>query len=107
MNQVIDIVRNHITNTTTISAKYLNQIVFNNFDAHEFSSFNEFKNYVAQYVLLLDRDFELDSLVHLQSIDLADALKPKTDAGRTIYVVEIDTKLLSEERFDDERAEAE
>ena len=95
MNQAIDIVRNHITNTTTISAKYLNQIVFNNFDVHEFSSFNEFKHDVAQYVILLDSDFEWDNIVHLQSIALANILKPKTDAGRTIYVVEIDTDLVS------------
>lgn len=93
--------------TTTINANYLNQIVFNNFEVRAFSSFNEFTRYVSQYVILLDRDFEVDSLVNLEYIDLAAILKPLTDAGRTIYVVEIETDLISEKRFDDERAEVE
>lgn len=93
--------------TTTINANYLNQIVFNNFEAREFNSFKEFKHYIGQHVILLDHDLELDSFVHLEFVDLADILKPKTDAGRTIYVVEIDTDQLSEECFDDQRAEVE
>lgn len=94
-------------NIVNINANYLNEIVFNNFEIHDVGSFNEFKRFVAQHVILLDRDLELDSIVHLESIDLADTLKSMTSTGRTIYVVEIDMDLLSEERFDEERAEAE